>query len=143
MNVRQIIEAQNLRPLSIESKSYPDTCCKVTLYDRHGKRIKRKKTSVQRTSDCPIFNENLVFELRRDIASEVIIEVRLVHESLSYKAVLRSFGQKTHVTLVTKSSIFKVVKFSTSSFSASRLHDLSFVKSFVDKLQICTGCLAY
>ena len=63
---------------------------KVTLYDRHGKKLKRKKTSVQRTSDCPIFNEDLVFELRRDIALEVIIEIRLVHESLSYKEQLGS-----------------------------------------------------
>lgn len=80
-----IIEAKNLRPLSIETKAYPDASVKVTLYDRNGKRIKRKKTSVQRTSDCPTFNEELVFELRRDIASEVTVEIRLVHESLSYK----------------------------------------------------------
>ena len=60
------------------------------MYDRNGKKLKRKKTSVQRTSDCPIFNEELVFELRREIASEVIIELRLVHESLSYKEQLGS-----------------------------------------------------
>ncbi len=63
---------------------------KVTLYDRNGKKIKRKKTSVQRTSDCPTFNEELIFELRREIASEVTIEIRLVHESLSYKEQLGS-----------------------------------------------------
>ncbi|CAF1122397.1 unnamed protein product [Rotaria sordida] len=85
-----IIEAKNLRPLSIETKSYPDACVKVTLYDRNGKKLKRKKTSVQRTSDCPTFNEEFVFELRRDIASEVMIELRLVHESLSYKEQLGS-----------------------------------------------------
>ncbi|CAF1114276.1 unnamed protein product [Adineta ricciae] len=85
-----IIEAKNLRPLSIETKAYPDACVKVTLYDRNGKKIKRKKTSVQRTSDCPTFNEELVFELRRDVASEAIIEVRLVHDSLSYKEQLGS-----------------------------------------------------
>ncbi|CAF1298493.1 unnamed protein product [Adineta steineri] len=85
-----ILGAKNLRPLTIETKSYPDVCVKVTLYDRNRKKIKRKKTSVQRTSDCPTFNEELVFELRRDIASEVTIEVRLVHESLSYKEQLGS-----------------------------------------------------
>jgi len=85
-----ILEAKNLRPLSVESKPYPDACVKVTLYDRNGKKMKRKKTSVQRTSDCPTFNEELVFELRRDIATEVSIEVRLVHESLSYKEQLGS-----------------------------------------------------
>ncbi|UJR20776.1 hypothetical protein I4U23_023889 [Adineta vaga] len=95
-----IIEAKNLRPLSIETKSYPDACVKVTLYDRNGKKIKRKKTSVQRTSDCPTFNEELVFELRRDIASDVIVEVRLVHESLSYKEQLGSviFGPSVNGT---------------------------------------------
>ena len=63
---------------------------KVTLFDRHGKKLKRKKTSVQRASDCPTFNEELVFELRRDIAQEVMIELRIVHESLSYKEQLGS-----------------------------------------------------
>ncbi|CAF1220228.1 unnamed protein product [Rotaria magnacalcarata] len=85
-----VIEAKNLRPLSIETKSYPDACVKVTLYDRNGKKMKRKKTSVQRTSDYPTFNEELVFELRRDVASEVTIELRVVHESLSYKEQLGS-----------------------------------------------------
>ena len=85
-----ILEAKNLRPLTNETKTYPDVCVKVTLYDRNGKRLKRKKTSVQRTSDCPTFNEELVFELRRDVASEVSIEIRLVHESLSYKEQLGS-----------------------------------------------------
>ncbi len=63
---------------------------KVTLFDRNGKKIKRKKTSVQRASDCPTFNEELVFELRRDIAQEIMIELRIVHESLSYKEQLGS-----------------------------------------------------
>ncbi|CAF0984922.1 unnamed protein product [Rotaria sp. Silwood1] len=96
-----IIEAKNLRPLSIETKPYPDACVKVTLYDRNGKKMKRKKTSVQRTSDCPTFNEELVFELRRDIASEVTIELRLVHESLSYKEQLGSviFGPVINHTM--------------------------------------------
>ncbi len=85
-----ILEAKNLRPLTTETKSYPDVCVKVTLYDRNGKKLKRKKTSVQRTSDCPTFNEELIFELRREIASEITIEIRLVHESLSYKEQLGS-----------------------------------------------------
>ncbi len=85
-----ILEAKNLRPLTNETKSYPDVCVKVTLYDRNGKKLKRKKTSVQRTSDCPTFNEELIFELRREIASEITIEIRLVHESLSYKEQLGS-----------------------------------------------------
>lgn len=57
----------------------------MTLIDRNGKKIKRKKTTVQKASDCPTFNEELVFELKRDIAQEVMIELRIVHESLSYK----------------------------------------------------------
>ena len=111
-----VLEAKNLRPLSIESKPFPgkrlsdresrrlsreidtficflhllEACVKVTLFDRNGKKLKRKKTSVQRASDCPTFNEELVFELRRDIAQEVMIELRIVHESLSYKEQLGS-----------------------------------------------------
>ncbi|CAF1662817.1 unnamed protein product, partial [Adineta ricciae] len=85
-----VLEARSLRPLSIESKPFPEACVKVTLYDRNGKKLKRKKTSAQKASDCPTFNEELVFELRRDIAQEVMIELRVVHESLSCKEQLGS-----------------------------------------------------
>ena len=80
-----VLKANHLRALTIDNKPYPEACVKVTLFDRHGKKLKRKKTSVQRASNCPTFNEELVFELRRDQAAEVTIEVRVVHESLSYK----------------------------------------------------------
>ena len=61
--------------------------------------MKRKKTTVQRPSDCPTFNEELVFELKRDLAAEVTIEVRIVHESLSHKEQLGSltFGPLTNI----------------------------------------------
>ena len=85
-----ILKANCLRPLALETKPWPEACAKVTLYDRNGKKFKRKKTTVQRASDCPTFNEELVFELRRDQAPEVTIEVRLVHESLSHKEQLGS-----------------------------------------------------
>ncbi len=83
-----------------------EACVKVTLFDRNGKKLKRKKTSVQRASDCPTFNEELVFELRRDIAQEVMIELRIVHESLSYKEQLGSviFGPAIS-NITTKGSI--------------------------------------
>ncbi|CAF0752563.1 unnamed protein product [Didymodactylos carnosus] len=79
-----IMEAKNLRPLSVESKVLPDPCVKVTLL-RDGRKIKRKKTSVQRSTDNPMFNEELVFELRKEVAGETMIEIRIVHESLSWK----------------------------------------------------------
>jgi hypothetical protein len=97
-----ILEAKTLRPLSVETKAYPEACVKVTLFDRNGKKLKRKKTSVQRTSDCPTFNEELVFELRRDIASDVIIEVRVVHESLSYKEQLGSVVFGPYINSMTR-----------------------------------------
>lgn len=119
-----ILEAKNLRPLSIENKSFPgkvfiekiikhrfsfhnisEACVKVTLFDRNGKKLKRKKTSVQRASDCPTFNEELVFELRRDIAQEVMIELRIVHESLSYKEQLGSITFGPNINNMTKGSI--------------------------------------
>jgi hypothetical protein len=117
-----VLEAKNLRPLSIESKPFPgrkfqiknrilfslniiEACVKVTLFDRHGKKLKRKKTSVQRASDCPTFNEELVFELRRDIAHEVMIELRIVHESLSYKEQLGSVTFGPNVNHMTKGLI--------------------------------------
>ena len=73
--------------------------------DRNGKKIKRKKTSVQRASDCPTFNEELVFELRRDIVQEVMIELRVVHESLSYKEQLGSVTFGPSVNNVTKALV--------------------------------------
>ncbi|CAF2261131.1 unnamed protein product [Rotaria magnacalcarata] len=100
-----VLEAKNLRPLSIENKLFPETCVKVTLFDRNGKKLKRKKTSVQRASDCPTFNEELVFELRRDITQEVMIELRIVHESLSYKEQLGSIIFGPIINNMTKGSI--------------------------------------
>ncbi|CAF0928221.1 unnamed protein product [Rotaria sordida] len=100
-----VLEAKNLRPLSIESKPFPEACVKVTLFDRNGKKLKRKKTSVQRASDCPTFNEELVFELRRDIAHEVMIELRIVHESLSYKEQLGSIIFGPTINNMMKASI--------------------------------------
>jgi len=117
-----ILEAKNLRPLSVESKSYPDACVKVTLYDRNGKKMKRKKTSVQRTSDCPTFNEELVFELRRDIATEVIIEVRLVHESLSYKEQLGSVIFGPIMNNMNKGSISSENAYWSTILSGESLH---------------------
>ncbi len=117
-----ILEAKNLRPLSVESKSYPDACVKVTLYDRNGKKMKRKKTSVQRTSDCPTFNEELVFELRRDIATEVIIEVRLVHESLSYKEQLGSVIFGPIMNNMIKGSISSENAYWSTILSGESLH---------------------
>ena len=73
--------------------------------DRHGKKMKRKKTSVQRASDCPTFNEELVFELRREIAQEVMIELRIVHESLSYKEQLGAIVFGPTIANMTKGSI--------------------------------------
>ncbi|UJR28819.1 hypothetical protein I4U23_010043 [Adineta vaga] len=97
-----VLEAKSLRPLSIESKPFPEACVKVTLYDRNGKKLKRKKTSVQKASDCPTFNEELVFELRRDIAQEIMIELRIVHESLSYKEQLGSITFGPAIVNMTK-----------------------------------------
>ncbi|CAF3479577.1 unnamed protein product [Adineta steineri] len=100
-----VLEAKSLRPLSIESKPFPEACVKVTLFDRNGKKLKRKKTSVQKASDCPTFNEELVFELRRDIAQEVMIELRIVHESLSYKEQLGSVIFGPAIINMTKGSM--------------------------------------
>ncbi|CAF3150865.1 unnamed protein product [Rotaria socialis] len=100
-----VLEAKNLRPLSIENKLFPEACVKVTLFDRNGKKLKRKKTSVKRASDCPTFNEELVFELRRDIAQEVMIELRIVHESLSYKEQLGSIIFGPTINNMTKGPI--------------------------------------
>ena len=94
-----------MRPLSVENKLMPEASVKVTLFDRHRKKIKRKKTTAQRASDSPTFNEELIFELRRDLANEVIIEVRVVHESLSYKEQLGSITFGPLINQTNKGSI--------------------------------------
>ncbi|CAF0985217.1 unnamed protein product [Didymodactylos carnosus] len=100
-----IVEAKNLRPLSIEN-----SCVKVTLL-RDGRKIKRKKTSVQRSNDNPTFNEELVFELRKEVAAETMIEIRVVHESLSWKENLGCvlFSSPSSTTKTEESSYWKTV----------------------------------
>ena len=60
---------------------------------------------MQRASDCPTFNEELVFELRRDIVQEIMIELRVVHESLAYKEHLGSVTFGPMISNITKTSI--------------------------------------
>ena len=117
-----ILKANRLRPLAVDNKPYPDACVKVTLFDRLGKKLKRKKSTVQRASDCPVFNEELIFELRRDQATDVVIEVRVVHESLAYREQLGSVVFGPSLTSSTKGSLSPENVYWSTILSGESLH---------------------
>ena len=58
-----------------------------------GKKLKRKKTSVRRSSTNPVWNEEMTFNLPADILPKVTLEINVLdHDILGYGEVLGSFS---------------------------------------------------
>lgn len=74
LNCNQPIVTENLL-----SNSFPDPYVKVSLMCQ-GKRVKKKKTSVKKTTLNPVYNEALVF----DVPAENIEDVTLVVKVIDY-----------------------------------------------------------
>lgn len=47
-----------------------------------GKKLKKRKTGVQRCNVCPVFNEALIFDVAKDTLKTCIIEFLVVHDNL-------------------------------------------------------------
>lgn len=59
----------------------PDPYVKVSLM-AGGRRVKRKKTSVHRSTVAPVFNEALTFDLAREALAKTRLEFSVLHDSL-------------------------------------------------------------
>lgn len=58
-----------------------DPYVKVSVW-QGGKKLKKKKTGVQRCTVSPVYNEALNFNIPKDIIKTSIIEFEVVHDSL-------------------------------------------------------------
>lgn len=61
--------------------SSADPYVKVSLWNS-GKKLKKRKTGVQRCNVCPVFNEALIFDVTKDTLKSCLIEFLVVHDSL-------------------------------------------------------------
>ncbi|CAL1527192.1 unnamed protein product [Lymnaea stagnalis] len=70
-----VVKARNLKAMDITG--YADPYVKVCLMCQ-GRRIKKRKTSVQRNTLSPVFNEALVFDVPQESVEDVYLVIKLV-----------------------------------------------------------------
>ncbi|XP_050392105.1 synaptotagmin-9 [Patella vulgata] len=70
-----VVKARNLKPMDITG--FADPYIKVSMMCQ-GKRIKKKKTSVQKNTLHPVFNEALVFDVPQENVEDVYFIIKVV-----------------------------------------------------------------
>ena len=61
-----------------------DTFVKVSITSREGKKLKKKKTLIQKATTSPEYNEEIVFtHLKKEILDNIVIRFMLYHDSLT------------------------------------------------------------
>ncbi|KAG1663097.1 Synaptotagmin-C [Nymphon striatum] len=76
-----VMKARNIGVKQAEDKSSIDCYVKVTL-NQNGKKIKKKKTSVQKGVTDFVFNEALTFDISNDILKSMNIVLSLVSDNI-------------------------------------------------------------
>ncbi|XP_018914419.2 synaptotagmin-5 isoform X1 [Bemisia tabaci] len=76
-----IIEARNLRVVDL-TRSSSDPYVRVQITGAEMKDKRKKKTSVQRNTVCPVFNELLHFSMNRETLSKCKVEFTVHHDGL-------------------------------------------------------------
>lgn len=75
-----VIKARNLLVVD-DTRNSSDPYVKVAVI-HGGKKIKKRKTGVQRNTVSPTFNEALTFDIGKDTLKNSIIEFVVLHDSL-------------------------------------------------------------
>lgn len=71
------------------SKKKLDSYVKIRIFGKDGKKLKKKKTSTQKSSTIPIFNEEIVFtNLKKDQLNDLTINFTIYHDSMTNKEAL-------------------------------------------------------
>jgi Ca2+-dependent lipid-binding protein len=91
-----VMKARNLITLGggSDKKSPPDAYVKVSLVGaKDGKKLKKKKTSTQKSTLNPVFNEEVVFtNLKKEQLGEVVIQFTVFHDSMTSREMLGYFS---------------------------------------------------
>ncbi|CAF0721932.1 unnamed protein product [Brachionus calyciflorus] len=86
-----VIKARNLQGLGSDKKLPPDPFIKVSILSKDGKKIKKKKTSSQKGTTCPTYNEEIVFSnLKKEQLNEIVIQFLIYHDSITNRELLGS-----------------------------------------------------
>lgn len=76
-----LIKARNLRIVD-DARNSSDPYVKVTLLGPGGKKIKKRKTGVQRGTLNPVYNEALAFDVAKETLKNCVLEFTVVHDGL-------------------------------------------------------------
>ncbi|XP_064546820.1 synaptotagmin-1 [Drosophila montana] len=76
-----LIKARNLRIVD-DARNSSDPYVKVTLLGPGGKKLKKRKTGVQRNTVNPVFNEALAFDVGKETLKNCVLEFNVVHDGL-------------------------------------------------------------
>ncbi|XP_034100136.1 synaptotagmin-1 [Drosophila sulfurigaster albostrigata] len=76
-----LIKARNLRIVD-DARNSSDPYVKVSLLGPGGKKLKKRKTGVQRNTVNPVYNEALAFDVGKETLKNCLLEFTVVHDSL-------------------------------------------------------------
>ncbi|XP_017037381.1 synaptotagmin-5 [Drosophila kikkawai] len=76
-----LIKARNLRIVD-DARNSSDAYVKVTLLGPGGKKMKKRKTGVQRGTLNPVYNEALAFDVNKETLKNCVLEFTVVHDGL-------------------------------------------------------------
>ncbi|ALC38676.1 Sytalpha [Drosophila busckii] len=76
-----LIKARNLRIVD-DARNSSDPYVKVVLFGPGGKKLKKRKTGVQRNSVNPVYNEALAFDVGKETLKNCVLEFTVVHDGL-------------------------------------------------------------
>lgn len=76
-----LIKARNLRIVD-DARNSSDPYVKVTLLGPGGKKMKKRKTGVQRGTVNPVYNEALAFDVNKETLKNCVLEFTVVHDGL-------------------------------------------------------------
>ncbi len=82
-----VMKARNIR--SVGKKTAPDSYVKVSILNKDGRKIKKKKTSTQKSTMNPTYNEEIVFtHLKKELLNEIVIKLTIFHDSITNREAL-------------------------------------------------------
>ncbi|EDW04129.1 synaptotagmin-5 [Drosophila grimshawi] len=76
-----LIKARNLRIVD-DARNSSDPYVKVSLLGPSGKKIKKRKTGVQRNTVNPVYNEALAFDVGKETLKNCLLEFTVIHDGV-------------------------------------------------------------
>lgn len=89
INIRKAI---NLSYLDMDKKILPDPYVKISVLEKDGRRLKKKKTSTEKMTVNPVFNQEVVFtKLKKEQLENLTISFTVYNDSIKNREILGHF----------------------------------------------------